>query len=128
MAAADATGITLYQASLRTYQLLCYGVSVQIAAGKPHDTVQLVFADNDSQGLRYGTVTSRAEFFVEWKSADNSPIIHGALLDRPLAEMCENPACLISSEISLSSTRAAKRCRARISSRREARPGTHPPA
>jgi type I restriction enzyme R subunit len=42
MAAADATGITLYQANLRTYQLLRYGVSVQIAAGKPHDTVHLV--------------------------------------------------------------------------------------
>ena len=33
MAAADATSITLYQANLRTYQLLRYGVSVQIAAG-----------------------------------------------------------------------------------------------
>ena len=42
MAAADATGITLYQANLRTYQLLRYGVSVQIAAGQPHDTVHLV--------------------------------------------------------------------------------------
>src|SRR4030095_15077565 len=41
MAAADATGITLYQANLRTYQLLRYGVSVQIAAGKPHETVNL---------------------------------------------------------------------------------------
>ena len=42
MAAADDTGITLYQANLRTYQLLRYGVSVQIAAGRPHDTVHLV--------------------------------------------------------------------------------------
>ncbi|MDZ7925499.1 MAG: hypothetical protein U5M23_15945, partial [Marinagarivorans sp.] len=33
MTAADATGITLYQANLRTYQLLRYGVPVQIAAG-----------------------------------------------------------------------------------------------
>ena len=31
--AADSTGITLYQANLRTYQLLRYGVPVQIAAG-----------------------------------------------------------------------------------------------
>ncbi len=36
MAASDATGMTLYQANLRTYQLLRYGVSVQIAAGQPH--------------------------------------------------------------------------------------------
>jgi type I restriction enzyme R subunit len=33
-----ATGITLYQANLRTYQLLRYGVPVQIAAGRPHET------------------------------------------------------------------------------------------
>ena len=39
--AADATGITLYQANLRTYQLLRYGVPVQIAAGGAHDTVHL---------------------------------------------------------------------------------------
>ena len=34
MAAADATGLTLYQANLRTYQLLRYGVPVQIADRK----------------------------------------------------------------------------------------------
>lgn len=42
MAAADTTGITLYQANLRVYQLLRYGVPVQIAAGQPHDTVHLI--------------------------------------------------------------------------------------
>lgn len=41
-AAADATGITLYQANLRTYQLLRYGVQVQIAAGVAHETVDLI--------------------------------------------------------------------------------------
>ena len=40
--AADSTGITLYQANLRTYQLLRYGVSVQIAAGQAHETVHLI--------------------------------------------------------------------------------------
>jgi type I restriction enzyme R subunit len=169
MAAADATGITLYQANLRTYQLLRYGVSVQIAAGQPNDqvhlvdwehpenndfalaeevtlrggyqrrpdlviylngiavgvielkrssveigdgvrqlitnqeeifnkgffpTVQLVFAGSDSQGLRYGTVTTKEEFFVEWKSANTSALTTGALLDRPLAEMCEKSRLL----------------------------------
>ena len=167
--AADATGITLYQANLRTYPLLRYGVSVQVAAGAPHDTVhlvdwehpenndfalaeevtlrggyerrpdlvlylngiaigvielkrssveigdgvrqlitnqeeifnkgffatvQLVFAGSDSQGLRYGTVTTREEFFVEWKSASTEPLTPGALLDRPLAEMCEKSRML----------------------------------
>ena len=41
-AAADATGVTLYQANLRTYQLLRYGVPVQVAAGVPHETVHLI--------------------------------------------------------------------------------------
>ena len=39
---ADSTGITLYQANLRTYQLLRYGVPVQIAAGQAHETVHLI--------------------------------------------------------------------------------------
>lgn len=169
LAAADATGITLYQANLRTYQLLRYGVSVQIAAGKSHDTVhlvdwehpenndfalaeevtlrggyerrpdlvlyvngiavavielkrssveiadgvrqlitnqeelfnfgffatvQLVFAGSDSQGLRYGTVTTREEFFVDWKATNTAPLTAGALLDRPLAEMCDKSRLL----------------------------------
>ena len=169
--AADATGITLYQANLRTYQLLRYGVQVQTAAGQAHttvhlvdwehpekndfalaeevtlrggyerrpdlviylngiaigvielkrgsvevadgvrqlitnqeeifnlgffSTVQLVFAGNDSQGLRYGTVTTDAEFFVEWKEKGGGPVslTAGALLDRPLAQMCEKSRLL----------------------------------
>ena len=40
--ATDSTGTTLYQANLRTYQLLRYGVPVQIAAGQAHETVHLV--------------------------------------------------------------------------------------
>jgi type I restriction enzyme, R subunit len=40
--AADASGITLYEANLRTYQLLRYGVPVQIAVGQKHDTVHLI--------------------------------------------------------------------------------------
>ena len=40
--AADSTGITLYQANLRTYQLLRYGVPVQTAAGQAHETVCLI--------------------------------------------------------------------------------------
>jgi len=169
MAAADSTGITCYQANLRTYQLLRYGVDVQIAAGQAHDkvhlvdwvnpekndfaiaeevtlrggyerrpdivlylnglavgvielkrssvevadgvrqlitnqeeifnkgffsTVQLVFAGSDSQGLRCGTVTTKEEFFVEWKAANKTPLTAGALLDRPLAEMCEKSRLL----------------------------------
>jgi len=169
MTAADATGITLYQANLRTYQLLRYGVDVQIAAGQPHNTVhlvdwedpekndfaiaeevtlrggherrpdlviylngiaiavielkrssvevgdgvrqlitnqeeifnkdffttvQLVFAGSDSQGLRFGTVTTKEEFFVEWKTENSGALTAGALLDRPLAQICEKSRLL----------------------------------
>lgn len=173
-AAADATGTTLYQANLRTYKLLRYGVEVQVAAGRPFETVhliewdpnkiadndfalaeevtlrggyerrpdivlyingiavgvielkrssveiadgvrqlitnqepifnqqffttiQLLFAGSDSQGLRYGTVTTKEEFYVEWKAAPlpaGAPIPPGALLDRPLAEMCQKARLL----------------------------------
>ncbi len=165
-AAANSTGITLYQANLRAYQLLRYGVQVALAPGRPHETVhlidwanperndfalaqevtlrggherrpdvvlylngiavaviefkrgsieiaegvrqlitnqeeifnkpffstvQLVFAGNDSQGLRYGTVTTEEKYFVEWKAqaAIGTALLPGALLDRPLAELCE---------------------------------------
>jgi type I restriction enzyme R subunit len=40
--AADSTGITLYAANLRTYQLLRYGVPVQTTAGQAHETVHLI--------------------------------------------------------------------------------------
>lgn len=40
--AADTTGVTLYQANMRTYNLLRYGVQVQIAAGQAHETVHLI--------------------------------------------------------------------------------------
>jgi type I restriction enzyme R subunit len=40
--AADSTGITLYQANMRTYQLLRYGVPVQTTVGQAHETVHLI--------------------------------------------------------------------------------------
>jgi len=169
--AADSTGITLYQANLRTYQLLRYGVPVQTAMGRAHETVhlidweqpdkndfalaeevtlkggyerrpdlvlyingiaigvielkrsavdvvdgvrqlitnqeeifnkaffstvQFVFAGNDSQGLRYGTVGTPEQFFVEWKAQEleAEPLVAGALLDRPLTGICEKARLL----------------------------------
>jgi type I restriction enzyme R subunit len=169
--AADSTGITLYQANLRTYQLLRYPVPVQIAAGKPNEdvhlidwehpekndfalaeevtlkggyqrrpdivlylnglaiaviefkrssveladgvrqpitnqeeifnkgffsTVQLLLAGNDSQGLRYGTTGTSEQFFVEWKDETPSGAtpVPGALLDRPLAQLCNKARLL----------------------------------
>ena len=44
--AADTTGVTLYQANLRTYQLLRYPIPVQITAGQPHEDVHLIDWEN----------------------------------------------------------------------------------
>jgi len=169
--AADSTGTTLYQGNLRTYQLLRYGVPVQIAAGQAHETVhlidwqnperndfalaeevtlkggyerrpdivlyinglaivvielkrasievadgvrqlitnqeeifnknffstvQLVIAASDSQGLRYGTIGTPEQFFVQWKdeAPDGASPAPGALLDRPLAQLCNKARLL----------------------------------
>jgi len=43
---ADSTGITLYQSNLRTYQLLRYGIPVQITPGQPHQTIHIIDWDN----------------------------------------------------------------------------------
>ncbi len=50
-------------------------------------TVQLLFAGNDSQGLRYGTTRTREQFFVRWKNYVQT-LEEGVLLDLPLIEMC----------------------------------------
>jgi type I restriction enzyme R subunit len=59
-------------------------------------TVQLVLAGSDSQGLRYGTTGTPEQFFVEWK--DEAPQSgnpdEGALLDRPLAQLCNKERLL----------------------------------
>lgn len=46
LAAADSTGMSLYQANLRTYRLLRYGVPVQVTVGKSHETVHLIDWDS----------------------------------------------------------------------------------
>ena len=50
-------------------------------------TVQLVFAGNDSEGLRYGTVGTAEKYFLTWKEdeADDSRY----KLDKYLLKMCE---------------------------------------
>jgi len=58
-------------------------------------TVQLVLAGNDSQGLRYGTTGTPEQFFVEWKDeAPSAAPAVGALLDRPLAQLCNKARLL----------------------------------
>jgi type I restriction enzyme R subunit len=169
-AAADTTGTTLYQANMRTYQLLRYPIRVKTSVNKPFEdvsiidwekpanndfgiaeevtlkggyqrrpdvvlylngiaigviefkrssveindgirqlitnqepifnekffsTVQLLFAGNDSQGLRYGTTGTPEQFFVEWKDQHKNSITDtGQLLDRPLEQLCNKVTIL----------------------------------
>src|SRR5207244_9950917 len=53
-------------------------------------TVQVLLAGSDSQGLRYGTAGTPEQFFVQWKdeAAAGGVPPAGALLDRPLAQLC----------------------------------------
>ena len=44
--AADSTDVTLYQANLRTYQLLRYPIQVKLAAGQNHQDVNLIDWEN----------------------------------------------------------------------------------
>jgi type I restriction enzyme R subunit len=164
--AVDATGVSLAEANLRTYNLLRYGAQVKLSEAKPHETVhlidwdhpekndfavaeevtlkggyerrpdivlyfngiamvvielkrasvevgdgvrqlitnqeeifnkpffstvQLLVAGSDSQGVRYGTTGTPEQFFVEWKleRGTEPSLAPGALLDRPLAELCD---------------------------------------
>ena len=58
--------------------------------------MQLVLAGSDSQGLRYGTTGTPEQFFVQWKdeAADGAPPSAGALLDRPLTQLCSKARLL----------------------------------
>ncbi|MDE1902066.1 MAG: HsdR family type I site-specific deoxyribonuclease [Alphaproteobacteria bacterium] len=49
-------------------------------------TVQFIFAGNDSEGLRYGTIKTPESYFLEWKEdeADNA----GYKLDKYLGKIC----------------------------------------
>ncbi len=49
-------------------------------------TIQLIFAGNDTQGLRYGTICTPEKYFLQWKEEveDNSR----TLLDKYLLKMC----------------------------------------
>ena len=58
-------------------------------------TVQVVFAGSDSQGLRYGTVTTKEEFFVEWKAAKTRPLALVRYLTCRSRRCARSPACLI---------------------------------
>ncbi|TCZ65187.1 type I restriction endonuclease subunit R [Flaviaesturariibacter aridisoli] len=50
-------------------------------------TMQLVWAGNDTQGLRYGTIETSEKYYLQWK--EESLRHYDYLLDKHLALMCE---------------------------------------
>src|SRR5690606_10426581 len=50
-------------------------------------TVQFVFAGNDTQGLRYGTILTPEKYFLSWKEDEHDNA--GYKLDKYLAKLCE---------------------------------------
>ena len=57
-----------------------------------YSTVQFVFAGNDSQGLRYGTVGTPEKLFLTWKEDEADDV--ELKLDKYLLKMCEKRRCL----------------------------------
>jgi type I restriction enzyme R subunit len=49
-------------------------------------TVQYVFAGNDSEGLRYGTIETEAKYFLTWKEDESENDLYK--LDKYLLKMC----------------------------------------
>ncbi|MGA9762008.1 MAG: HsdR family type I site-specific deoxyribonuclease [Gaiellaceae bacterium] len=52
-------------------------------------TVQLVFAGNDSEGLRYGTIGTPEKYFLSWKEDERDD--SRFKLDKYLAKLCAGP-------------------------------------
>lgn len=72
----------------RSYVDLAQGIRQNIG-NQRHDfvrpfftTVQLLFAGNDIQGLRYGVIETPEKYWLEWKEPDASPV--GADVQNPL--------------------------------------------
>lgn len=78
------------------------GISQLISNQEDHfnqhffSTAQILWAGNDTDGLRYGTVRTPQELYVQWKveRAPATPLAVGALLDEPLAQMCNKERLL----------------------------------
>ena len=51
-------------------------------------TVQFLFAGNDTEGLRYGTIETPEEYYLEWNKNDKSFRDVANKLDRQLAQIC----------------------------------------
>ncbi|GAN26153.1 type-1 restriction enzyme R protein [Legionella pneumophila] len=54
--------------------------------GSFFSTVQFIFAGNDSENLKYGTIGTRDKYFLEWKEDETDNI--GYKLDKYLSKIC----------------------------------------
>ncbi len=57
-----------------------------------YSTVQFVFAGNDSEGLRYGTIKTEEKYFLTWKEDEADDTENK--LDKYLLKMCDKRRCL----------------------------------
>ena len=55
-------------------------------------TIQFIFAGNDSEGLKYGTVLTEEKYFLRWK--EDEPDNTRFKLDKYLLKMCAKPRLL----------------------------------
>lgn len=55
-------------------------------------TIQFVFAGNDSEGLRYGTIATEEKYFLQWKEDEEDNTRYK--LDKYLLKMCEKKRLL----------------------------------
>ena len=55
-------------------------------------TIQFIFAGNDTEGLRYGTIGTPAKYFLSWKEDEN--IDEGYKLDKYLKRLCNKQRLL----------------------------------
>lgn len=55
-------------------------------------TVQFVFAGNDSEGLRYGTIGTEAKYYLKWKEGDSDEGMYQ--VDKYLLKMCNKQRLL----------------------------------
>ncbi len=80
----------------RSKVALSEGIRQTIGNQKPEfirpffSTVQLVFAGNDVEGLRYGVIDTPEKYWLEWKEPSDVE----APLDRGLLQMCSKPRLL----------------------------------
>jgi type I restriction enzyme R subunit len=75
-----------------------HGIRQALSNQKPefnawfYPTVQFVFAGNDSEGLRYGTIGTPEKYFLSWKEDEADDTDNK--LDKYLLKLCDKRRCL----------------------------------